>query len=156
MRKARILAVLLALITAVSFCVPAVYAKNAKFKAGTNKISVKLWDWQKDQPAYSSDSIKSTGTLRVKNGKLTLTVYPTIKRVVGVKGSLKEFKVSNGKGGWINAKVTARYDNGWPAAFTFPLYSSVKMLKIKINPKVAFNGYKDMDARLKISYAGVK
>lgn len=99
MRKARILAVLLALITAVSFCVPAVYAKNAKFKDGTYKISVKLWDWQKDQPAYSSDSIKSTGTLRVKNGKLTLTVYPTIKRVVGVKGSLKEFKVSNGKGG---------------------------------------------------------
>lgn len=48
MRKARILAVLLALITAVSFCVPAVYAKNAKFKDGTYKISVKLWDWQKD------------------------------------------------------------------------------------------------------------
>lgn len=153
----KIIAIIMALATMVMVGSVAASAKSSKKVAnGTYNVTVNFWNADKNQASMSNPSLKKTARLRVSNGKMTMTIY-TVPMTYGKQTAyLHEMKVSNGKGGWVQAKVAKKDSKGRPSAFSFPVYAKVNYLPIKVNPHVKQMGNTYLDARLKISWNTLK
>lgn len=152
----KVLAIIMALATMVMVGSIAASAKGKKVANGTYNVTVNFWKADKNQASMSNPSLKKTARLRVRNGKMTMTIYTQPMTYGKQSAYLHEMKVSNGKGGWVQASVAKRDSKGRPSAFSFPLYGKVNYLPIEVNPHVKQMGNTYLDARLKISWGSLK
>ena len=153
----RILSVILVITAILSLSMVGAFAKAPK-KNGNYTVGVQMWNAEKNEPSMSNAFFKKTAKLRVKDGKLTMTLYANSKAIrQTLQGAYKiDMKVSNGRGGYTPVKVVARDSTGSPTAFQFTLPNTKKYVPVKLNPHVAAMGNSYVDARLKIDYSTVK
>lgn len=153
----KVIAIIMALATMVMVGSIAASAKSSsKVADGTYNVTVNFWKSDKNEASMSNPSLKKTARLKVKNGKMTMTIYTQPMTYGKQTAYLHEMKVSNGKGGWVQATVAKKDSKGRPSAFSFPLYGKVNYLPIQVNPHVQQMGNTYLDARLKITWSSLK
>ena len=90
---------------------------------------------------------------------MTMTVTPKQMEIMGITGDLVGLRVSDGKGGYVDATVVSKDSNGLPTAFTFPVAASdYESGYIKVQEKAQLSVPVDamndwMDARIKVDTA---
>ena len=117
----KVLAMVLALAAVLTIAVASVGA--ATLSDGTYTVPVKLWKASSDG-ASMAQVIGDNATVEVKDGAITMTVTTKQMEMMGITGDLTGLRVSDGKGGYVDATVTSTDANGLPTAFTFPVAAS--------------------------------
>lgn len=156
-RVSAVLLILTLLLAAVSV-ISAVSANPKKLKDGTYHVSVSVYQADKDAISMSAPYFKKTAKIAAKNGSMTMTLYAdtaTIQKAMPDGKYKIDLQVSNGKGGYTQAKVAARNAQGSPTAFSFPLPNTSTYVPIRLNPHVAAMGNSYVNARLRIDYSTI-
>ncbi len=152
----KILSVLLAITSVLLIAAVGAGAASNKPKDGKYNVTVNFWKEDKNQASMANQCLKHTARLNVKNGVMTMTIYTKPMTYGNTTASLREMRVSNGRGGWTQARVAAKDKNGVPTAFSFTVPSKSTYLKVQVNPHVKQMGNQYLDARLKISWDTLK
>ncbi len=141
------------------FCVAmAVSASAATLSDGTYTVPVKMAKASKDEDSLAQ-VLAEQAKLEVKDGTMTMTVTPKQMEIMGITGDLVGLRVSDGKGGYVDATVVSKDSNGLPTAFTFPVAASdYESGYIKVQEKAQLSVPVDamndwMDARIKVDTA---
>jgi len=155
----KVLAMVLALAAVLTIAVASVGA--ATLSDGTYTVPVKLWKASSDG-ASMAQVIGDNATVEGKDGAITMTVTTKQMEMMGITGDLTGLRVSDGKGGYVDATVTSTDANGLPTAFTFPVAASdYESGYIKVQEKaktsIPVDAMDDwMDARIKVDTAAAK
>ena len=131
---------------------PATALDKTNLANGIYEVQVDMWHATNNQESMASSGLVKKARIEVTNGQYKMYLYTKPMELGGITASLQLLQVENGQGGYAQAVVATKDQQGNPASFSFNLPHKEEYLDIRVDPKVAIMGNTYIDARLKINW----
>lgn len=149
----KVISVIMAVLMVMSMAAVSVFAAT-KLADGVYNVPFTLWHATKDQASMGNMSFDSNAKATIKDGKITVEIkYKDTGMDLssfGYDSSKVYMKVSDGKGGYTDAKIV-KDSKGNPVSATVVLPSQAEYTPVKVSAGIPMMG--EQDARLKLDWS---